>query len=118
LVPDPAEPQSYNRYSYVLNAPLNFTDPSGHAYTGECGPTDNCLSDPDDWAVNAIEYFLNPPPGSNAADSPWVNYVLHFYASVEETLTPAERSDPAVLQEVAAGAIEAAPATSPMQARN
>ena len=30
LVPDPANPQSFNRYSYVLNSPLNFTDPSGH----------------------------------------------------------------------------------------
>ena len=30
LVPDPANPQSYNRYSYVLNSPLNFRDPSGH----------------------------------------------------------------------------------------
>ena len=30
IVPDPANPQSFNRYSYVLNSPLNFTDPSGH----------------------------------------------------------------------------------------
>ncbi|MCA9885587.1 MAG: hypothetical protein KC708_21565 [Anaerolineae bacterium] len=30
LVSDPANPQSFNRYSYVLNSPLNFTDPTGH----------------------------------------------------------------------------------------
>ena len=30
LVPDPANPQSFNRYSYVLNSPINYTDPSGH----------------------------------------------------------------------------------------
>ena len=30
IVPDPANPQSYNRYSYVYNSPLNFTDPTGH----------------------------------------------------------------------------------------
>jgi len=30
LVPNPANPQSLNRYSYVLGNPLRYTDPSGH----------------------------------------------------------------------------------------
>jgi RHS repeat-associated protein len=30
IVPNPTNPQSYNRYSYVLNSALNFTDPTGH----------------------------------------------------------------------------------------
>ena len=30
IVPDPANPQSWNRYSYVFNSPLNYIDPSGH----------------------------------------------------------------------------------------
>jgi RHS repeat-associated protein len=30
IVPDPANPQSFNRYSYVLNRPLSFIDPTGH----------------------------------------------------------------------------------------
>ncbi|MCC6604833.1 MAG: hypothetical protein IT327_16605 [Anaerolineae bacterium] len=34
IVPDPASPQSFNRYSYVRNNPVNLFDPSGHA---ECG---------------------------------------------------------------------------------
>ncbi len=29
IVPDPASPQSFNRYSYCLNNPLKYTDPSG-----------------------------------------------------------------------------------------
>jgi RHS repeat-associated protein len=35
IVPDPANPQSLNRYSYVKNRPLNFTDPTGHRE--DCG---------------------------------------------------------------------------------
>jgi hypothetical protein len=29
IVPDPANPQSWNRYSYVLNNPLKYVDPTG-----------------------------------------------------------------------------------------
>jgi len=40
IVPDPKNPQSLNRYSYVNNRPLNFTDPTGHWVcdedTGDC----------------------------------------------------------------------------------
>lgn len=30
IVPNAGNPQSYNRYSYVYNNPLNYTDPTGH----------------------------------------------------------------------------------------
>ena len=30
IVPEPGNPQSYNRYSYSYNNPVNFTDPSGY----------------------------------------------------------------------------------------
>lgn len=32
VVPDPSNPQQFNRYTYVLNNPLRYTDPSGHAH--------------------------------------------------------------------------------------
>ncbi|MBK8129044.1 MAG: hypothetical protein IPK53_08915 [bacterium] len=41
IVPDPTNPQSLNRYSYVRNSPLGFTDPTGHRecdVDGNCGP--------------------------------------------------------------------------------
>jgi RHS repeat-associated protein len=48
LQPDPydgsydlSNPQSLNRYSYVLNNPLTFTDPLGLDYEFDCG--DNCV---------------------------------------------------------------------------
>jgi RHS repeat-associated protein len=30
IIPDPANPQTLNRYSYCLNNPLKYVDPSGH----------------------------------------------------------------------------------------
>jgi RHS repeat-associated protein len=30
IIPHPANPQSFNRYSYCLNNPLKYIDPSGH----------------------------------------------------------------------------------------
>ncbi len=32
IVPDPSNPQSLNRYSYTINNPLKYTDPTGHEY--------------------------------------------------------------------------------------
>ncbi|HRQ13178.1 MAG TPA: RHS repeat-associated core domain-containing protein [Promineifilum sp.] len=34
IVPDPSNPQSFNRYSYSYNNPINYTDPSGHCIFG------------------------------------------------------------------------------------
>jgi RHS repeat-associated protein len=30
IVPDPMNPQAFNRYSYVLNNPVKYTDPTGY----------------------------------------------------------------------------------------
>jgi RHS repeat-associated protein len=30
IVPQPSDPQAFNRYSYVQNSPLRFVDPTGH----------------------------------------------------------------------------------------
>jgi len=40
FVQDPSFSQSWNRYSYVFNSPLNFVDPSGFA--GDCPPNTSC----------------------------------------------------------------------------
>ena len=35
IIPNPANPQSYNRYTYVGNRPVNLIDPSGHCASTE-----------------------------------------------------------------------------------
>jgi hypothetical protein len=65
IVPDPANPQSYNRYSYSFNNPVNYTDPSGHMATSGCdGLSEGCLSDPnpDAWRENYARYMANYHP--------------------------------------------------------
>ncbi len=39
IVPNPGDPQSLNRYSYTLNNPVRYTDPTGHCVTNDQGVT-------------------------------------------------------------------------------
>lgn len=57
IVPEPKDPQTYNRYTYALNSPTNFTDPSGHCTSNyEIGSQDmeTCLS-----AWTAVANYLS-----------------------------------------------------------
>ena len=48
IVPEPGNPQSYNRYSYTLNNPVKYVDPSGH-----CAQSDDAC-----WALADELYRL------------------------------------------------------------
>jgi hypothetical protein len=44
MVPSPADPQQFNRFSYVRNSPLGFIDPSGHDLVIVNGAGTDCRS--------------------------------------------------------------------------
>ena len=54
IVPDPSNPQQFNRFSYVLNNPIRFNDPSGHCPQEGTGHSCN-LSD-------GVGYITPPRP--------------------------------------------------------
>ncbi|MEI2692539.1 MAG: RHS repeat-associated core domain-containing protein [Anaerolineae bacterium] len=96
IVPAPGNPQALNRYSYVLNNPLRYTDPSGHVQVcaegdagGGCGSGANTSQI---WQV-----FANKR-------SP----LLDYYALLHQ-LTQAQASAASAVElEALAGAVESA----------
>jgi RHS repeat-associated protein len=57
FVPDALNGQAWNRYSYVINNPLAFTDPSGYCFLGLCGignAISNFFSNIGSWFKNQI----------------------------------------------------------------
>lgn len=63
MIQNPADLQSYNRYSYVRNNPLTLTDPSGWADTGN--DTNPFLS----WLASLYVTDTSAIPGGNAESS-------------------------------------------------
>jgi RHS repeat-associated protein/uncharacterized repeat protein (TIGR01451 family) len=64
IVPEPGNPQTLNRFSYVNNNPIKYTDPTGH----EAEPGSNEGGDCDDWCwqnkwYNAHGYYWNNDTG-------------------------------------------------------
>jgi RHS repeat-associated protein len=83
IVPDYADPQSLNRYSYVMNNPLIYTDPTGQSYE-EMGdsdwdyyfPTDPWMSGFDQSVFVNTNYFSWEP-----------NFTIGQMAGVEMNLS-------------------------------
>ena len=70
LVPDPQNPQSFNRFAYVNNNPLKYTDPSGHCaqYAGEDNEAlAQCL---DLWNQLGSAYLILQQLGGNGSQYP------------------------------------------------
>ncbi len=65
IVPDPASPQSLNRYTYVLNSPLNYSDPTGHCPN----KITVCIIGSDDGLTPSIQSPATPPLESTRESS-------------------------------------------------
>jgi RHS repeat-associated protein len=64
IVPNPASPQSFNRYSYTRNNPVNLTDPTGHR---ECDiVTGDCSGGPGSFTPPEPTYFRDHKGTDNA----------------------------------------------------
>lgn len=60
-MPKPANPLSYNRYSWVLGNPLKFVDPTGHKETACDGAIEVCQ---DDESYKSYQWYCSENPDS------------------------------------------------------
>ena len=64
LVPDPQNPQSFNRYAYVLNSPIRYSDPSGHLSEDEIqkyfGYGSSQAMIDEGWNENLVNWLWDP----------------------------------------------------------
>ncbi|MBM4429772.1 MAG: RHS repeat-associated core domain-containing protein [Chloroflexi bacterium] len=70
IVPQPGNPQSLNRYSYALNNPLRYTDPSGSAYEQTAG------FHPWKWDMEWVERYKAAHGGAEPTRQDWRDYVF------------------------------------------
>ncbi len=68
IIPDRTNPQSWNRYSYVNNNPVRYTDPTGHMSVAESGGTRGC-SDPKYCQNGKPKPYGKIKPQSNRCDT-------------------------------------------------
>ncbi|MCL4872351.1 MAG: RHS repeat-associated core domain-containing protein [Anaerolineae bacterium] len=68
IVPAPANPQSHNRYSYVLGNPLVLVDPTGHYSCHTSGQNEHCV----DATPPPAPTF--PPPHPSIPSGPMITF--------------------------------------------
>jgi RHS repeat-associated protein len=76
IVPDITNSQAWNRYSYVNNDPVNYTDPSGHVATGAnddeiCLPGSYC--DPTQDGSGGVLSGVTSDPHIDPMYEPWLS---------------------------------------------
>ncbi len=86
MVPDPVNPQQFNRYAYCLNNPLRYIDPSGHQ---GCPPgMSYCPEDPMK-ALRDMWYQVFGPDSKNKyPDGPQRTIFIQSSVAVEGDIAP------------------------------
>ena len=88
IIPSPANPQSWNRYSYVTNRPVNATDPTGHYCVGD---VEECVDDNSDDGGNSKEDNTYPPKHGPRST---LVYDFEFFPESFWNLNPSPEDDP------------------------
>ncbi len=74
IIPEPSDPQSYNRYSYGYNNPVKYTDPSGHC-NGD--PSNNNPFDKSGETIAYLDCTLENFDAMSIADRLlWIQYFM------------------------------------------
>ena len=100
IVPNPANPQSFNRFSYGYNNPVKYFDPDGHApsdgceYEGCATDTDDCIPQcnpgQNNWASNYVQYLVENTDLNDSTDNPLGQLILSTYIDTMENWNPVQ----------------------------
>ncbi|HAV77140.1 MAG TPA: hypothetical protein DCX53_07285 [Anaerolineae bacterium] len=75
IISNPSDPQSWNRYSYVQNDPIRYSDPTGHRICDDIDGYGNCAGKGTKsyWDIPGVITIEKDPPSNDV----WEDF-LHY----------------------------------------
>ena len=83
IIPDPINPQNFNRFSYVLNNPINRIDPTGHISCDDLGTEECVMTDDGSETANYVDPYKDKDyeywqARADAQEYYWANFSNPF----------------------------------------